>query len=88
MLRDPFDHAVIYSFLDVQTRTRAAALPMVEENGTRSARDRGLKISVFEDHVGRLPAQFERHLFQITGRRMHDELSDFSRSGECDFVDI
>jgi len=36
----------------------------------------------------RLPAEFERHLFQVAGRRPHDLLADFGRPGEGDLLDV
>src|SRR5215831_2426798 len=50
---------VVYRFLDIQARACAAALAVVEEDGTGRARDRRFKISIFENDVGRLAPEFE-----------------------------
>ena len=38
--------------------------------------------------VWRLAAEFQRNLLQISGRRLHDQLADFGRSGERNLVHV
>ena len=74
--------------LDVEPRARAAALPVIEEDGAGRAGNGGVEVGVVEDDVRRFAAEFERNFLQIAGGRLQDQLADFGRAGERDFVDI
>ena len=87
-LRNAFHNFVEDSFFDEEPRARAAALAVIEEDGAGGAGNGGVEIGVVEYDVRRFAAQFERDFFQIAGRRVHDQLADFGRAGERDFVDI
>ena len=41
-----------------------------------------------ENDVGRFAAQFERNFLQIAGSGLQDQLADFRRTGEGDFVHV
>ena len=73
---------------DVEPRARAAALAVVEEDGAGHARNRRGDVGILEDDIGRLAAELERHLLQVASGRLHDELTDFGRAGERDFVHV
>src|ERR1035437_10600724 len=88
MLRDSFDHLVINWFLNVQPRTRAAALAVVKEDGAGRTGNGDLEIGVFEDNVRRLPTQLQRSFLEVPGGRMDNQLADFSRSSEGDLVNV
>ena len=88
VLGDTFDHLIVDSFLHIQSGTGAAALPVVEEDGAGGSGNCGFKIGVSEDHVGRLPAQFQRYFLQVACCRMYDQLSDFRRAGEGDLIHV
>ena len=47
-----------------------------------------VEIGVVKNNVRRFAAQLERDLLQIAGGGLHDELADFGRAGERNFVDI
>src|SRR5580692_2722371 len=88
MVGDAFDDAVEDGLLDVESRSGAATLAVIEENRARSSFDRCIEIGILEDDVRRLAAEFERHLLQVARRGMHDEFSDFGGPGESDFVHV
>src|SRR3954447_1296726 len=72
LLRDAFNYFVKCVFLDIETRSGAAALTMIEENGHGSSRNSFAHVGVFEDDVGRFATQFERYLLQIAGCSLED----------------
>ena len=45
-------------------------------------------VRVIEHHDRRFAAEFERHLLQIAGGRLDDQLADFRGAGEGDLVDM
>ena len=45
-------------------------------------------IAVAENHVGRLAAQFQRHLLEVPGSRLKNQFANFGGAGEGDLVDI
>ena len=61
---------------------------MVEEDGAGRAGDGRLQVAVVENDVGRFAAQLERHFLQIAGRGLQNQLADFGRAGEGDFVHV
>jgi hypothetical protein len=74
--------------LDEEARARAAALAVVEEDRVGGAFDREIDVGVAEHDVRRLPAELERDLLQVAGRRLDDEAPDLGRAGERDLVDV
>src|ERR1700722_6355905 len=83
-LGDAFQYAIVALLLYEQTRARAAALAMIEENRVRRARNRHIEIRIVEHDVGRLAAELQCDLLQITRLGLDDQLADFSRPGEGD----
>src|SRR5664280_1676905 len=81
-------HMVEDALLDVQPRSSAAALTLIEEDGARRSGDGCLHVGVREDQVGRLATQFEGNLFQVAGRRLQNQSANFGGTGEGDFVDV
>ena len=75
-------------FFDEEARAGAAALAVIEEDGHGGAGNGGFEIGVVDDDVGRFAAEFERNFLQVAGRGVNDELADFGRAGEGDFVDV
>ena len=61
---------------------------MIEEDGARGAGDGGVDVGIIENHVRRFAAEFERDFLQIARRSLHDQLADFGRTGERDFIDV
>ena len=88
MIRDATNHFVENCLVDVQARTGAAALSVVEEDRVGRAGNAGLHVGVVEHDVGRLAAELQRNLLQISGSRLQDELAHLGRAGERDLVDI
>ena len=88
VLGDALDDLVVRALLHVQPRAGGAALAMVEEDRVRRAGDRGLHVGVGEHDVRRLAAELERHLLQVAGRRLDDQLADLGRAGERHLVDV
>ena len=46
------------------------------------------QIAVGKDDVGRLAAQLQRHFLQVPGGGLQNQLADFRRAGEGDFVHV
>ena len=88
MFRDAVHDFVENIAFDVESRARAAALAVIEENGAGGAGDGGIDIGIVQHDVGRFSAQFERNFLQIAGSGLQDQFADFRRAGERDFVDI
>ena len=88
VLSDAVDHFVEDLLLDVEARTGAAALAVIEEDSVGRSGDGGVDVGVVEDDVGRLAAEFERDLLQIASGGLKDELANFGRAGEGDLVDV
>src|SRR6266436_7551082 len=72
MLSDALNDLLKHRLLNVETRTGAADLSLIEKNGIGSAPDGDFHVRVFQDNVGRLPTQFKRDLLEVAGRCMHD----------------
>src|SRR5579864_6510919 len=77
MLSDPLNDLLKHRFLNVETRTSAADLSLVEKNGIGSASNGDFHVCVFQDNVRRLATQFKRNLFEVACRCMHDLLANF-----------
>src|SRR6202046_4609034 len=87
-LRHAVDDLVEDFLVNEKTRARTAGLALVEEDRAGRARDSGVDVGVFQNDVWRFAAKFERDLLQVARRSVHDQLADFGRSGEGDFIDI
>src|SRR3546814_18714592 len=72
---------------DVCSSDLRADLTLIVENACSRTRARSVKISVGQHDHGRLAAQFQRDLLQISGRGLHDQLAHFGGTGEGDLVD-
>jgi hypothetical protein len=67
----------------------AAALSGVEEEREVSLLDGEVNVSIVHDDVGGLTTELEGDSLEVMGVRVtHDVVSDFSRSGEGNLVDI
>ncbi len=85
---DAGDDVVEDLLLHVQSRSRIAALAVVEEDRVGRARDRRLEVGVRVHDVRRLAAEFERDLLEVAGSGLDDQLADLSRACERDLVDV
>jgi len=93
VLADPLlellGEGVVDRLLDVDARTGAAALAVVEEDAEIGPLDGLVDVGVGEDDVGRLASELEGDLLQVAvGGRPQDLASDQSGSGEGDLVDV
>src|SRR5450755_2855673 len=77
MLSDALNDLIIHCFLNVETRTSAADLSLIEENGIGSTLNGDVHVRVFQDNVRRLATQFKRDLLEVTCRGMNDLLAHF-----------
>ena len=69
---------VVALLLDVQPRTSAAALPLVEEQRKVSTFDGFIHVRVGEHDVGAFSAQLQRNALQVGFRgRLHDQVAHF-----------
>src|SRR6266571_5159099 len=76
------EYLVGHRLLDQQPGTRAAHVPLVEEDAVDDALDRLVDRSVVEHDVGGLPAQLQGQPFPGTGDRLRDGAADLGRAGE------
>ncbi len=88
ILRNAVDNFVENILFDVETRTRAAALAVVEENGAGGPGNGGIHVGIIQHDVGRLAAQFQRNFFQIAGGGLQDQFADFGRASKGNLIDI
>ena len=86
--RDAVHNLVENIVFDEESRARAAALAVVEENGAGGAGNGGFDIGIFQHDVGRFPAQFQGNFFQIAGSGLQDQLANFRGTCEGDFIDV
>ncbi len=86
-IADTLEHLIVALLLHEQARSGAATLAMVEEDGTRDARDRQVQIRIFEHDVGRLAAELQRDFLEVVGGCLDDQLAHFRRPGEGHLVD-
>ncbi len=61
---------------------------MIEEDGAGCSGDGGVEIGIVENDVGRFAAELEGDFFQVAGAGLDDQLADFGRAGEGDFVHV
>ena len=76
LLRNAFHDPVKHAFLDIEARTGAAALSVIEEDGEGGTLNSCLQVHIVEEDVGRLAAEFERDLLKVPGSRMQDQFAD------------
>ena len=86
--RNAFHQPVEHAPMREQARTGRAALAHVEEDRARRAADRDIHVGIGKHDRRRLAAKFQRHLLQVAGRRLHDQLADFRRTGERHLVHV
>src|ERR1700692_1091695 len=88
MVGDAFHDSIKYRFLDVESRSSAATLSMIEKDGARSSGDCSVEIGILVNYIWRFAAKLERHFFQVAGCRMNDELPNFRGTGESYLVHL
>src|SRR5580704_5803210 len=88
MVGNAFHNSIEDGLLDIESRSSAATLAVIEEDRARGSRDGRVEVSVFENDVWRFAAKFQRHFFQIASRGMHDQLANFGGTGESYFVHV
>ncbi len=71
--------------VDDESRTRAAHLPLVEEDAAHHALDSGVEVGVVADDGGGLAPELHRHLLERTGRRLADLATRAGGAREHDF---
>ena len=76
-MADALHHLVKDLFMDVQARTGTAALPMVKEDGARGSGDGLVDLRIGEDDGRGFSAELERHLLQISGGGVDNQLAHF-----------
>jgi hypothetical protein len=62
--------------VDHKARASAAALPMIEEDGSRRAGNELLGICIVEHDHRRFAAEFKRDFLQATGSRLDDQFAE------------
>lgn len=83
------DELVVDALLDKQPRAGAAALTVVEEDTEVRPRDGVVDVSVLEDDVGGLAAQFEGDLLEVAlGSGLEDGTADGGGTGERNLVNV
>src|ERR1700743_1240893 len=84
-----FHKFVIAFFFHVRTRTGAATLTLVEEEGKVRAFNRGVHVGIGKSDVWALAAQLQRYALEVgLGRSFHNQVADFGRSGKGDLVHV
>ena len=88
-LLEALQELIVDVLLHEDTRSRAAALAVVEVDAKVDPRDGVVDVGVLEDDVGRLAAQLERHLLQVRlGCGLQDHAADDGRSSEGNLVNV
>src|SRR6202011_2310948 len=87
MLGDAFHHLIESRTLHIKSRSGAAALAVVEENGAGRTRNGRFEIGVFEDDVGRFATEFKRNFLEIPRGSVDDQFADLGRTGESNLID-
>lgn len=88
-LLESLDELVVDTLLDVDTRTGAAGLSVVEVDTEVDPRDGVVNISIVKDDVGALATKLEGNLLQVgIGSSLHDLASDHGGTGESDLVNV
>lgn len=80
---------VVDALLDVDTRTSAAALTVVEEDTLVGPLDGLVEVGIVKDDVGRLATELEGDLLEVAlGSGLHDHTTDGSAAGEGNLADL
>src|SRR3546814_4775015 len=80
-IRNRSEYLVERRLVYIETGASRADLTLIVENACSRTRARSVKISVGQHDHGRLAAQFQRDLLQISGRGLHDQLAQFGGTG-------
>src|SRR5580704_11340795 len=88
MVGNAFHNSIEDGLLDIESRSSAATLAVVEEDRARGPRDGRVAISAFENDVRRFAAKFPRHFFQLanfggTGESYFGHVRMSGQSGAC-----
>jgi hypothetical protein len=87
-LPEALKELVVDLLLDVDTRTGAAALSVVEVDTEVDPVDSLFDVGISEDNVGALATKLEGHLLQVgASSRLHDLATDNSGTSEGNLVD-
>lgn len=88
-LLEGLDELVVDTLLDVDTRTGAASLAVVEVDTEVDPVNGLLDIGIVEDNVGGLATKLEGNLLQVgLGGSLHDLAADNGRASEGNLVDV
>ena len=83
------DEFVVDAGLDIDTRTSAAALAVVEENAEVDPRDGVFDVGIVEDNVGGFAAQLKGDLLEVGfGRSLEDGSARHSGAGEGHLINV
>lgn len=83
------DELVVDALLDIDARSRAAALAVVVVDAKVDPADGLFDVGVVEDNIGGFAAEFEGDFLEVGGRRgLHDSAADEGGAREGDLVDV
>jgi hypothetical protein len=86
---ESLDELVVDAGLNVDTRTGAAALTVVQEDTEVDPGDGVLNVGVVEDNVGGLASELEGNLLQVgAGSSLHDGSADKGGTSKRNLVDV
>ena len=88
LLGHRFDELLVDGFLHQDAAAGGADFALIDEDAEERAVDGGFEISIGEEDVGRLAAEFERDALHRIGGLFDDDLADGSAAGERDLVDV
>lgn len=88
-LLESLDEFIVDIFLDVDSRSRTAALSVIEEDSKIDPRDRVINIRVLEHDVRAFATKLEGHLLKIrTSSGLHDLTAYNSAAGEGHLINV
>ena len=86
---EPLDELIIDIFLDVDSRSRAAALSLIEEDSKIDPRNRVVDIRVLEHDVRALATKLQGNLLEIRpGGSLHDLTAYDGAAGESHLIHV
>src|SRR5262249_44416051 len=74
--------------VDEEPRRRDADLAVIAEFADDGRLGHRLRVRIWEDDEGRVPAQLQAEAFHLSGGRAHELLTNLGRSGEADLADV